>query len=137
LIYSRQHFFVGRVGVTDKPGKASRPTPRNRDPLSNASNESILNSEKHSLPETLPDAGRLISTKPVRGNVHFSIHDNLDPDSNATEGSDPRSEKHSIPETLTDAGRIISTKPVQRDIFFSIRANLDPDSNAAEGSHIQ
>jgi hypothetical protein len=87
LIYSRQHFFVGSVGVTDKPGKASRPTPRNRDPLSNASNESTLDSEKHSLPEALPDAERLISTKPVPGNAHFSIHDDLDPDSNAAEGS--------------------------------------------------
>jgi hypothetical protein len=44
---------------------AFEPTRRNRDFYSNVTEESDPHQEKHSLPKTSADAGRMISTKPV------------------------------------------------------------------------
>jgi hypothetical protein len=54
---------------------AFRPTQHNRDFCSNVTEESDLQSEKHSLPKTLIDAGRMISTKPVFRNAPDLIRD--------------------------------------------------------------
>jgi hypothetical protein len=48
-------------------------------PDSIATEESDLRWEKHIEPRTSTDPGRMISTKPVPMNAHFSIRDSLDP----------------------------------------------------------
>jgi hypothetical protein len=60
----------------------------NLEPDSNLTDESDLNSEKHSSPSISIDLGISISTKPVPLNAHPSIRDNLEFDSNATKESD-------------------------------------------------
>jgi hypothetical protein len=60
-----------------------------------------------SLLQTSTDTRRIISTKPILRNAHFSLRGNLDLDSNGIEESDPHSEKHFSLRTSTDEGRMI------------------------------
>jgi hypothetical protein len=85
FIHQTQHFFLGRVGRIGTPEKAFRPTLRNLDLDSNATEESDLQSAKQPSPKTSIDEGRMILIKPVSLNACPSIVDNLDPDSNVIE----------------------------------------------------
>jgi hypothetical protein len=78
----------------------------NLDPDLNVTEESRPHSEKHRIPKSSTDAGRRMSTKPVKLNASSSIRDNLDPDSNATEESDLHSAKHLSLNTSTDEGTV-------------------------------
>jgi hypothetical protein len=103
---------MGRVGRISTFEKACRPTLRNFDSDSNATEESDLQSAKQHSSKNLTDEGRMISIKLVPKNAHCSIRDNLDPDSNLTEESDPQEEKHFSHKTSINAERMISIKLV-------------------------
>jgi hypothetical protein len=56
--------------------------------------ESDLQSEKHSSPKTSTDEIIINSNKALKKYARFTIRDNLDPDSNVTEESEMHLEKH-------------------------------------------
>jgi hypothetical protein len=71
----------------------------NLDPVSNVTEEGDFHKEKHSLPKTSTDAGRIISTIPALENAPNAIRNDLDRDSNLTKESDPHKKSTPVPKT--------------------------------------